>query len=316
MNRRVFLGVAGAAAMAARTRAQARAFTFDADAAGRTLRDPQGRVVLGYLTSKPEGIPLAGNSACCVHPFNTLGGERATDIAPADHRDHRGIFFAWHDMTFTKGGVTQKADFWGWGRFAPVEERVIVNRDLRLVRSDAGSADIAVANDWKIGTETVLKEAATLRVREVQAARVLDLTYTFSSDWDVTLNQMAFTGFCFRCRKDGAYVLGDANGEVTLPDSNATDATKNWPARDWYSHTLTLPDGKVIASAVIDNPSNPKSTWHEPRGVSFLNPCVSALAPVRIPVGTPLTLRYRAVAHDGAFAAGMLDTLAADFKKS
>ncbi|MCC7007421.1 MAG: PmoA family protein [Acidobacteria bacterium] len=315
MTRRVFFGLAGAAALTSRTRAQASAFTFDAEGAGRTLRDPQGRIVLGYLTSKPADVPLAGNSACCVHPFNTLAGQRATDIAPADHRDHRGIFFAWHDMTFTKGGATQKADFWGWGRFAPVEDRVIVNRDLRLVRSDATSAEIAVTNDWRIGTEAVLTEAAAMRVGESQGARVLDLTYTFTSGYEVTLNQMAFTGFCFRCRKDGAYVLSDANGEVTLPDSNATDATKNWPARDWYSHTLTLPDGTVIASAVIDHPSNPTSTWHEPRGVSFLNPCVSALAPVTIAAGTPFVLRYRAVAHDGPFPAGLLDRMAAEWRQ-
>jgi hypothetical protein len=69
-------------------------YTFDPDPAGKTLKDPNGRVVLGYLTSKPAGVPLESNSACCVHPFNTLGGERATDIAPDDHRTHRGIFFA------------------------------------------------------------------------------------------------------------------------------------------------------------------------------------------------------------------------------
>lgn len=315
ITRRVFVGLAGAAALTARPRAQARTFTFDADGHGRTLRDPEGRVVLGYLTSKPDDIPLAGNSACCVHPFMTPGGARATDIAPADHRDHRGIFFAWHDMTFTRGATVQKADFWGWGRFAPVEDRAIVNRDLRLVTSDATSAEMAVTNDWKIANDVVLTEAVTMRVGEDQGARVLDLAYRFTSAYDVTLNQMAFTGFCFRCRKDGAYVLGDTNGEVTLPDSNATDPSKNWPAREWYSHTLTLPDGRVIASAVIDHPANPPSTWHEPRGVSFLNPCVSAPAAVSFAAGRALVLRYRAVAHDGPFPAGMLDAMAARWRK-
>ena len=73
-------------------------------AAGKTLKDPNGRVVLGYLTSKPAGVPLEGNSACCIHPFNTLGGERATDIAPPTIATTAGIFFAWHDMTFSAEG--------------------------------------------------------------------------------------------------------------------------------------------------------------------------------------------------------------------
>lgn len=314
INRRVFLGMAGAAALTAPLRGQARTFTLEAEAAGKVLKDAAGRVVLGYLTSKPADVPLAGNSACCVHPFNTLGGERATDIAPPDHRDHRGIFFAWHDMEFKRGAESLRADFWGWGRFAPTEGRVIVNRDLRLARADATTAEVAVTNDWMIAGQTVLTEATSIRVGTDLGARVLDLTYRFTSAYDVTLNRMAFTGFCFRCRKDGTYVLADSKGEVTLPNSNATDPALNWPARDWYSHTLTLPDGKVVASAVIDHPGNPPSTWHEPRPVSFLNPSISALQPVTFAAGQPLTLRYRAVAHDGAFPDGMLDRMAAAWR--
>ena len=318
LSRRVFLGLAGAAALGPRVTihgAQTR-YTFEADASGRTLRDPQGRVAFGYLTSKPAGVPLAGNSACCIHPFNTLGGERATDIAPADHRDHRGIFFAWHDMTFTRGAETVKADFWGWGRFAPVAGRVIVNRDLALTQNDARSAVVTVTNDWKIDDRVMLTEAATIRAAEEMGARVLDLTFRFVSDYEVTLNRMAFTGLCFRCRKDGTFYLSDSAGEVRLPDSNATNPDLNWPARDWYSHTLTTTDGKVVGSALIDHPSNPPSTWHEPRSVSFLNPCIAAPRPITIAPKQALTLRYRAVAYDGTFPDGMLDKMAGAWRKS
>src|SRR5258708_2583933 len=125
ISRRHFLAASAAAAIGPALRGQARAYTLDPIAAGKTLQDPAGRVVLSYLTSKPEGIPLAGNSVCCVHPFNTIGGEASTDIAPADHRDHRGLFFAWHDMMFARNGQVQKGDFWGWGQFAPTQDRVI-----------------------------------------------------------------------------------------------------------------------------------------------------------------------------------------------
>jgi Family of unknown function (DUF6807) len=311
ITRRSFL-VASSTAVFGRLRQ--RAYTLEPDAAGKTLKDPSGRVVLRYLASKPADVPLSGNSACCIHPLNTLGGERATDIAPPDHRDHRGIFFAWHDMTFTRGGETVKGDFWGWGRFAPTEERAIVNRDLRLVRADAATAEIAVENDWTIGSRTVLHEAATIRTAEESGTRVLDLTYRFSSDYAVTLNRMAFTGFCFRCRKDGPYSFADSKGEVTLPNSGATNPESDWPSRDWYSHTVTPPDGNAIASAVIDHPSNPPSMWHGARAVSFLNPCIAAPGPVTVPSGQPLTLRYRAVVHDGKFPDGLLDRMAADWR--
>ena len=345
VSRRAFLALGGAAAAAAaaslRASQQSRAYSLEPIAAGHTLKDAEGRVVLSYLTSKPEGVPLAGNSVCCIHPFNTLGGVAATDIAPADHRDHRGIFFAWHDMTFTKnvaqgaergggpprsdrasrgaGGpddqvTTVKGDFWGWGRFAPIENRVIRNTGVRLTETSEAAGTVTVANDWTIGPDVVMKEESTIRAAEEQGARVLDLTYRFSSDYDVTLNQMAFTGFCFRARKEGPYTFFDSNGEVTLPNSGATNPATDWPAKPWYSHQVTLPDGKIVSSAVIDHPSNPPSLWHGARSVSFLNPCISAPGPVTIPARRPLTLRYRAVAHDGKFPDGWLDRTAAAWR--
>src|SRR5579862_8600422 len=116
-TRRTFLGAASAAALGAQTGA----WTLEAGPFGKTLKTPEGRTVLTYLTSKPADIPLAGNSACCFHPVNTLSGERVTDIAPPDHRDHRGAFFAWANMEFHRNGEILKADFWGWGHYAPTE---------------------------------------------------------------------------------------------------------------------------------------------------------------------------------------------------
>lgn len=314
LTRRVFLALTGAAALGPTVRAQSGGWTLESGAAGKTLKDPKGRVVLGYLTSKPAGVPLEGNSACCIHPFNTVGGECATDIAPPDHRDHRGIFFAWHDMSFTRGSETLRGDFWGWGQFAPIENRIIVNRDVRLARTDASSAEVAVRNDWTIGKQAVMQEATTIAVSDRGGARLLDLTFRFASDYDVLINRMAFTGLCFRCRKDGEYFYGDAKGEVKLPDSKPTEPETDWPAQNWYSHTVKHADGKTVASAVVDHPGNPPSLWHGVRLVSFLNPCIAAPAPVRIPSGKSLTLRYLAVTQDGAFAAGALDKLAAEWR--
>jgi len=314
MSRRSFLAVSGVAAIGSTRRKQERSYTLETDAAGKTLKDPDGRIVLGYLTKKPAGVPLEGNSACCIHPLNTLAGEVATDIAPPDHRDHRGIFFAWHDVEFKRNAETLRGDFWGWGEFAPVDGRVIVNRDVRLVRADARSAEIAVANDWQIGSQVVMRETTTIQAGEEEGARVLDLAYRFTSDYDVTLNRMAFTGLCFRCRKDGSYFYSDSKGEIGLPDSQPTVPESDWPARPWYSHTVTHGDGKTVASAVIDHPGNPPSLWHGVRLVSFLNPCIAASGAVHIPAGRPLTLRYRAVTRDGAFPAGWVDRMAARWR--
>jgi hypothetical protein len=310
VDRRTFLEVAGLAALGGPAAATRAGHTFEAEGAGKTLRDAAGRVVLGYLTRKPEGVPLAGNSACCIHPLNTPGGEPVTDLAPADHRDHRGIFFAWHNVEFTRGGESHRGDFWGWGRFAPTEGRDIVNRDLRLVQADERSAQIAVRNDWRIEGRPVMEEAVTIRTALEEGARVVDLTFRLGSEYDVTVNRMAFTGFCFRCRKEGDYTFGDSHGEVTLPNSRATDPDSNWPPRAWYCHTVALTTGRTISAAVIDHPQNPESSWHGARGVSFLNPCIAAARAVVIPARHPLVLRYRAAVIDGKFPDGLLDRMA------
>jgi Methane oxygenase PmoA len=313
IDRRTFLTVASTAISTA-VGTQPRAYTLERDAAGRTLKDPAGRTVLTYLTSKPADVPLASNSACCVHPFNTLSGERVTDIAPDDHRTHRGIFFAWHDMEFTRGDQVLKGDFWGWGKFAPLDGRIIVNRDIGLARADDRHAEIGVRNDWMIADRPVLEEATVIRASEEAGTRVLDFTFRFTSSFDVTINQTAFTGFCFRCRKDGKAAYGDSNGEVTLPNSRATEPDTDWPARDWYSYTIALNSGKTVTAAVFDHPANPPSKWHGARGVSFLNPCIAANGRVKIPANQALQLRYRAAVIDGMFREGLLDAMAKRWK--
>ena len=129
----------------------------------------------------------------------------------------------------------------------------------------------------------------------------------------MTINQTALAGFCVRCRKDGQAYFCDAGGKVTLPDSNTLKPEGNWPAADWYSYTIALGSGKTVAAAVIDDPGNPRTTWHEPRSVAFLNPWIVAAQAVSIPAGQPLILRHRVVAHDGEFDGATLKRLAAEW---
>lgn len=313
LNRRMFLGTTVAAAL--NSAHGAASYSLAPDPAGKTLLDASGKTVFTYLSSKPEGVPLAGNSACCFHPLNTPSGERVTDIAPADHRDHRGVFFAWQNLEFRRSKGVVSGDFWGWGRFAPKDGRVIENSAIRLVSADSSGAEILIENEWKINGETMMKEHNTARSSERKGARVLDLIYRFeSTDGDIVVAQGAFTGLCVRSRKDGEVTYSNASGKVDLPDSNALKPEMNWPMSDWYSRTVALASGKTITAAVVDHPLNPESTWHEPRSVAFLNPCISALRPVTMPAGSPFTLRYRVIAMDGDTDIPVIKALAAEWR--
>src|SRR5215212_11635211 len=182
MTRRGFLHGVAASSLTLGGRMQRQPFELVPAPAGKTLTAAGGRTALTYLTTKPEGSNLRANSACCFHPVNTPSGERLTDLAPGDHVHHRGIFLAWHSMDFrrkadfTKMGPTgpthgfdiSRADFWGWGEFAPTDGRVIRNRDVRLVNSTEASAELAIQNDWAIRDTRYVDESTRAVWREVQ----------------------------------------------------------------------------------------------------------------------------------------------------
>jgi hypothetical protein len=315
LDRRSFIGAAGAAAVGASLEAKNRIYTLEPNPAGKTLMAPDGRVVFTYLALKPPDIPLASNSACCLHPVNTPSGECATDIAPSDHRFHRGLYFAWQSVDFHRKEGVLRGDFWGWGHYAPTEGRVIKNRSIQLTGSGSKSAEVAVNNDWTIDGLKVLDEATNIRVKEDKNANVLDLTFRFTSDYDVTVNQVPFSGIAMQSPKDGKGYFSNPDGTVTLANIASLAAETNWPAAAWYSYTITLNNGKTTAIAIVDHPNNPPSTWHESRIYTYLNPCITAMQSVTIPVGQPLILKYRAVTHDGEFPPGVMNALATEFRR-
>ncbi len=253
IDRRGFLtaatGMVAGAAMRGRARMQTGAYTLDTDPLGKALKDGNGRTVFVYMTKRPDNPNFWANSTCCFHPLFTPSGERITDFAPGDHHHHRGVFLAWHSMTFhrkadfsklgplgpTHGSDINRADFWGWGQFAPIDKRVITNRDIRLVKADARSAELEIVNDWNIEDQRYLAERTTVGWHEEKGGHVLDLTYQLTPDWDLTLDRTAFGGFCVRARNDGESGYWDPSGKVSRPDPHYSAPDLNWPDRDWYA---------------------------------------------------------------------------------
>src|SRR5204863_7936437 len=114
-----------------------------------------GKELLRYQLQKPADSKLAVDSACYFHPLATPTGAVLTDVAPADHKRHRGIFLAWFDMHGKKD-----ADFWGWGQFAPVKDRLIVNT---AAKSQGDS--IEAENEWRAEGEVLLRERVAATVK-------------------------------------------------------------------------------------------------------------------------------------------------------
>jgi hypothetical protein len=284
-------------------------FTAVRDAGGVAVKAPGGRPVLRYVTVRPKDSNLSVESACYFHPVQTPKGVVLTDVAPDDHRHHRGVFLAWVEMHGKKG-----ADFWGWGQHAPKDGRVIVNRRADIVAEQPGRAELRCRNDWMAEGERVLEEDLRTDVTQRDGCHVIDLTYTLTPDADVKLACWAFSGFCYRGRKDGKVVATGPQGKVDLPDPRHGKPESDWPDAAWYDFTLHLPDGEVAGLAVLNHPKNPPSRWHNHRTARMLNPCIVAPGVVVLTANKPLVLRYRLVAHDGPAPAEVLRKLAREWE--
>ena len=65
----------------------------------------------------------------------------------------------------------------------------------------------------------------------------------------------------------------------------------------------------------MDHPSNPSATWHNPRYVWMVNPCIVSGKPVTMASGQALTLRYRVILFDGAVPVPLVRDLATEFRR-
>jgi len=306
-----------------------RVFRLAQDPHGMILKAPDGRTVFRYMNKKPAKTNLAANSTCCFHPLYTPSGVRLTDLAPGDHHHHRGVFLAWHTMEFrekadfsnfgptgpTHGWNISRGDFWGWGEFAPTKGRIIKNRGIKLIKSDSKYAELEIRNAWIINEKTMMNEVTSATVREQNAVYIIDLDYHLTPVVDLVLNHTAFGGFCVRARNDGKSYYAKSDGKIELPDPHYSVPELNWPAADWYDYTITLNNNKTIGVAVLDHPDNPPSTWHNPRYVWMVNPCIVANGPIAVKKAKILRLRYRLVVHDGPMPAGLIEELSAKWRK-
>jgi hypothetical protein len=297
------------------------AYTLTPVANGMQLKTPDGRVVLEYLTSKPAGVPLVGPNAACFHPINAPSGERVTALAPDDHPHHRGMYVAWHDSEFRQpvtrrsptsplyGWNVTKADFWGWGQYAPRDGRTIETREIKLKAADSTRAQIEIHNDWSVNKRKMAEETTTATVFERDGVYVIDVAFRLAVLVDYQLNKQGFSGFNVQARKDGESYYTYPGGVVTLPDAHYSVPETNWPGAPWYGYVVKLTSGRTVGAAVLDHPSNPPTTWHGSRGLWMLNPNMAAVGPYTIKTETPLTLRYRVVVHDGETPAALVNTL-------
>ena len=307
----------------------ASAYTLTPTTYGMEVRTPDNRVIFEYLTKKPENVGLTSTSAACFHPVNTPSGKRITALAPNDHPHHRGIFLGWQASEFRepadlstygphaphRATNINRADFWGWGEFAPREGRMIQNRDVKLVRADADHLEMEIHNDWMVGRQKRLDEVTIAKVAERSGVYTIDFEFRLTPLVDYVLDRAAFGGFTVQARKDGESYFANAAGKVDLPDPHYSMPDLNWPSAPWYDYSIKLQgSGKTLGVAVVDDPRNPTTTWHNSTHLWMVHPTIVAGGPITIQHGATLTLRYLVVVHDGDTPTAVLQKLSTEWR--
>jgi len=272
-----------------------RAFTLEEVDDARLIVSEGAQTVLAYNLGMQlaEGVPEDRRRSCYLHPIFGLDGEQITGDFERDHYHHRGVFWAWPNMTV--GG--KMVDLW--------DLRGIQARFEQRLGNDVGSvcAVFGVRNGWYVGEERVAHEDVWFRVwRATETGRAIDVHLTLTAhDSPITLLGAAgkgYGGFCLRVKT--------VNGKtVTKPDGQ-TVVSSNEERLPWADLSAEFgAPGKVSGAAVFIDASNPgfPNGWCL-RDYGILGVDWPGLTPTTLEPGTPVTLKYRVWVHRGDAKAG------------
>ena len=300
-----------AAALLAVSAAAAEDFAIVEDAAtGRFTLTDGARPILTYnFATRPVPPGVTGLYAVArsdyVHPLYGPEGEILTADFSPDHPHHRGLYWAWPEVTW-KG---EKRDLHALqGVFA---------RPVRIARKETSDACavLAAENVWKWGdAEPIVRELATITVRrEKGRQRVIDFEFRFQALVEgVTLarrGQAHYGGFNVR--------LSARTEQKIVAFAGETNQT---PRQAWACLTGVPPAGKRPVSVVLlQAPNNPEypGDWVQFPNLNWLQPTFpsqgTAYALAR---DAPLTLRFRIVVCEGDAGAATLAQLWADYAEA
>lgn len=226
----------------------------------------------------PEGVKgkYAVARSDYIHPLNGLDGEVLTKDYSPDHPHHRGLYWAWPEVTY-KG---EKRDLHALqGVFA---------RPVKVLRSEggAGYAILEAENEWRWGDqEPIVRETVRIvALGESEGVRVIDFA------------------FAFRALVEGVTIARrgtDKYGGFNLRFSAFEEQKIRDTAPGWASLTGLPPEAKAPVSVTIlqhqGNPCYP-GDWVQFANLNWLQPTFPGKGQVHaLEKEKPLVLRYRLV---------------------
>ncbi|MDD2598291.1 MAG: PmoA family protein [Kiritimatiellae bacterium] len=263
------------------------------EATQRYTINESGQQVLTYnfgTVPVPEGV--GGKYAVArgnyVHPLYGAAGEILTEDFSKDHPHHRGIYWAWPEVTY-KGETRDLHALQG-----------LFARPVKILKqsADQNSAIITAENIWKWGdTEEIVREFATITAYPAKdGLRVIDFQFKFEAlQNSITLarrQRTSYGGLNFRMSR-----FSD------LKISRHRDSPGAYPCRAWAELSGKPPKGQnTVGIFLLQHPANPHypGDWVSFEDLPWLQPTFPAAGMAyALKPGQPLELAFRVIIRSG-----------------
>jgi HEAT repeat protein len=252
-----------------------------------------GAPVLTYnFGSVPVPAGVSGKYAVArsdyVHPLFGPNGEVLTRDYSPDHPHHRGIYWAWPEVTY-KGETRDLHALQG-----------VFERPVRIVsrKANAEGAELVAENLWKWGDqEPIVREFATIRVSPARdGIRPIDFHFRFEA---------LVEGVTLARRQKSHY--GGFNVRLSAREAQAIDkhvATNAVPWPEAWAELRGVPPGskEAVGILILQSPVNPgyPGDWIDYPELNWLQPTFPAAGTAYpLNVGDPLTLNFRVLVRNG-----------------
>lgn len=248
-----------------------------------------------------------------VHPLYDLQGQVITEDFPEDHRHHRGIFWAWHQVWV---GQQMLGDPWVCQEF---------QWDVQSVTATTPGNPVVITavTHWKSpalldangNSIAVVEETARVVTHAAQAdRRVIDFDISLVALVDGvriggSQDEKGYGGFSPRLRMVGDEQIISSAGILEPSLLAITQGT-------WVN--ITRESGGTL---IIVHRENPEVTdagvpWILRRTRSMQNVAFPGREPVAISMSEPTRIRYRMVIHDGSLDAQSIEAMQGEFWES
>ena len=277
---------------------QAPAFRGNRSAAGIEITQADTKVL--FFQTQEKSLEGKWPRANYIHPLYGLDGQVLTEDFPADHRHHRGIFWAWHQLRWQG---QQMADPWICQnmQWLPPEEG-----DGIKFAADQQQATLQITRDWSVPQAASASPRVRL-VREnvkivVQAVRNELRPIDFVIQLRALRQQVSIGG------SEDAKGYGGFSPRLRLPD-DLRFLSQVGPVEPlktaveggaWLDFSGTY-DDQPAGVTLLCHSANPgfPTKWILRSQRSMQNAAWPGRQPVNLPTDRELVLRYRLLVHRG-----------------